>query len=391
MSFKKRISGRSAATLFGLIGLSVVSTAAHAQGNYTFGGDARAFSMGGAGLAILQDRSGTRPNPASLTFESRPFGLNLPSIGVRSNHFDASSATNFITKGTKGDDATNVAIDFARKNVDDDADFGINGNASLRIGKLEISGFAVGRGRLQPNDTLKAWSKNSGQLNDLTKPQYDQSRLDLIGAGYYTLPAVAFASTLPVAKSNPYNIGVGVRIKAMTSYYTHYIADAYALANQPSIEGGQVSKAFLAPEMNGKDYLKQTGVGADFGVLARPRSNQGVSYALVAANLINPGFKFDGTDRNGDPKRYDILKTTLSTGVAYQKKATTVALDWADMTGATGSAQLRAGAEQRIGNIFALRAGYNSSTGGTYGIGLFGFDVAFGKKVPLEVIKTLNF
>ena len=49
-----------------------------------------------------------------------------------------------------------------------------------------------------------------------------------------------------------------------------------------------------------------------------------------------------------------------------------------------------AGVEQRLGPL-SLRAGYNSTNGYTYGLGLLGFDIALGNRQPLEVVKTLRF
>jgi hypothetical protein len=61
-----------------------------------------------------------------------------------------------------------------------------------------------------------------------------------------------------------------------------------------------------------------------------------------------------------------------------------------DVTRAYGDPQARVGAEYRTGRV-ALRAGFTSAGGAVLGVGLGGFDVAFGGRVPLEVSRRLNF
>lgn len=352
---------------------------AWAQRDITYGGDARAFAMGGAGIALLNDSmntGGTRTNPATLAYETQPIGVNFPSFALRGRGpISLGSASGYLLRGTSLSNAASLARDFAS----DDSDFAINANTSLRVGHIEISGFAVARGRIQPNASLRSWV-------DAGRPAQNfplDARSDIFAAGYYTLPTIASALVLPNPQKRPYNYAVGGRLKYMTGVYTHYIANA-----QTFLTGDD---ALPAGEMGGKKTLLKRGIGADLGLLARRRDGHGITGGLVIANAVRPSFTFDGTDRNGNNKRYDILQTTLSVGAGYSEHGTTFAADLVDITSAVDKGQLRLGAEQRFGGKIALRGGYNTANGFTYGIGFFGFDVAFGRRQSLEVVRTLNF
>ncbi len=69
----------------------------------------------------------------------------------------------------------------------------------------------------------------------------------------------------------------------------------------------------------------------------------------------------------------------------------TFAVDLVDVASAAGKAELRFGAEQKIGRKIALRGGYSTAGGWTAGIGLFGFSIAYSDRQPLEVVQTLRF
>jgi hypothetical protein len=364
------------------MGLGVVTLAlggmntAHAQDDFTYGGAARAFAMGGAGLALMPEVGGVRANPASLAFEKRDINLIWPSLGYRAlGGVSLNNAAEYLLTGQDLPQAADLARRFAKK----DSEFGINANAGIRLGKFEVTGYAVGTGRLQPNDSLRNWANTNGNYNELPA----DGRADILAAGYYSLPSIAGALTLPAKKDSQHNYAVGLRVKYINAMYTHYIADQQALQGSADV--------LFAPEMGGKETLWKKGVGADLGFMMRPRKGDGISAALMIANALKPNIKFSGTDRNGLPKRYDLLVTTLSAGAGFQKRGTTLAADLVDLTGAGGDAQFRAGAEQKIVKGFALRGGYSSGGGFTYGGSLFGFDVALGKAQPLEVVRTINF
>jgi hypothetical protein len=153
------------------------------------------------------------------------------------------------------------------------------------------------------------------------------------------------------------------------------------------------------PELGGRDYLKDTGVAADVGFLFRPSAGKGVSAALVINNLVKPNASFRAINaglqqyqgRVNSNEEFDLLQTTVSGGAALETGGLTIAADIMDLTSATRPADLRFGAEQRIGSKIAIRGGYSSNTGVTGGFGLFGFNFAFGERLPLEVNKSIRF
>lgn len=372
-------AGRRAA-VFLTAALAITASSAHAQ-SYTLGGDARTFAMGGAGIAVQYQSMGSRLNPATLAFEGREVQPNFPTLGLRANNVDVNAA-NYLLSSQRSKDARSLLIQYAGTG---DSDFGVNGNAAIRFGKIEVSANAVGVGRLQPNAKLQEWSK-AGTGDPLTLTGAEGH---VLAAGYYTLPAVAFASTFPAPKTSRNNIAFGLRVKQMKAVYSHYIVDEEALRGRTNT--GALAEPRLASEMNGNDTLEQQGVGADFGILIRPRKGDGFSTAFVVTNALKPNFVFNGTDRNGNSARYDLLQTIASAGIGYQNRMTTLAADAVNLAGSNGSMQIRVGGEQRLTRSVALRAGYSSQGGATWGFNLFGFDAAFGKKVPLEIVRTISF
>jgi hypothetical protein len=170
----------------------------------------------------------------------------------------------------------------------------------------------------------------------------------------------------------------------MRAVYSHYVVTGTNVIND--------TDALRAPEMNGKDTLRRSGLGIDLGVLVRPHDRpDGLSAALVATNLIKPSLVFHGTDRNGAPFRYDLQPTSVSAGTAFRTGNALVAFDLVDIGSAYGDVEARLGGEIRAGR-FALRAGYASGGGGlTYGVGIGSFDLAFGAHTPVAVTRSLNF
>jgi hypothetical protein len=358
--------------------LSLASYPAQAQLDTTAGGDARAFAMGGAGIALLQAQNGNRINPATLAFEEQPYSFYFPTFALRaSNAISSGRGYQFLFHGQRPRDTVGIALD----SEDGDGDFGVNSSLSFRVGQIEVGGFAVGRGRAQPNAQFIEWA-----MTARNQPPPEGIRSDVLATGYYTLPTVTSAIKIPKRRGlkASHHYAIGARLKYMRASYLHYIVDRAAVLNPNNVQ--------LASEMNGRDKLTKSGFGMDIGIHMLPKNENGsISAALVIANVINPGFTFQGTDRNDLPVAYNVLKTTATAGVGYRIGLTTLAGDLVDLTASAGNRQLRFGAEQIVYPFVAVRAGYNTGTGFSYGLGLFGFDLAFGKRQPLEIVRTVNF
>jgi hypothetical protein len=325
----------------------------------------------------MQMRS-SRPNPATLAFERNVADPTFPTLGFRaSGPISRDAGGGFLVNGLKNEDASAIAREFG----EGDSRFGVTGGLAFRFGRVELGASAVGLGLLEPNAALRTWSQSrKGDYNSLPV----DAKADVYAGGYYNVPTIAYGQTVPTRNLKDYQVGVGLRLKYMTAVYSHHVPDQRALLG--------LDPAPLAPEMNGQSRLTRNGVGADLGVMIRPRKGEGFSGALVVANALRPNFAFDSTDRDGNRRRVDLIRTTFTAGLGYQNKyGTTVAVDIVDFTGATGRAELRAGVEQRVWGPLFLRGGFNSTTGLTYGASFYGLDIAVSQRMPLEVVKTISF
>jgi hypothetical protein len=355
-----------------LAGASAVS----AQGeSVTFGADARALGMGGAGIAagFLN-----RYNPGNLAFNRR-FAFQLPSVAVRANGA-LGDVSNFDSVGKfvdgSGSDRNQAALDVARNFGSRNSDFGLNLGAMLRVGPAELQLGAVAYGKITPNDTLKAWA-NSGSVGDV--PVGASADLSAVAVA---MPSVGFGFRLPL-KELPLmgalrstEIGIGVRAKYVSGVYSRYVASV------PNLATGLVANP--GSELGGSDTVEKSGIGGDLGVLA-VTSIEGIEYSggVVINNFLKPNLSFPSPGGG----TFDPLKQSVTVGVAARRGGLVLAGDLVD---ALGVPEARAGVEQRIGPIF-LRTGYSSSRGVSYGAGIFGFDVAFGKGQPLEIIRNVRF
>jgi hypothetical protein len=366
--------------------------AAHADDyDYTFGSDARAFAMGGAGLALTrnQQTAERRFNPASLAFTPKGFDFYVPSVSFRADGgVSTGKAYDYLFNLANPSDAG----DLVRRFATEDSVFGASANIGFRIGALEVLADGVGKGRLLPNASLRNWAQSGS--NPANVPADAQA--DLLAAGYVSLPSIAYAVKLPMGgkrdvPGSGYDASVGLRVRFVQTYYARYFA------NQAVVQNGL--QGIKAPEMQGKDYLRDTGVSADIGFLFRPRAGKGLNAALVVNNVVKPSSSFTADNsglaqyqgRVGNNTEFNLLQTTASAGVGYEIGGLSLAADIADFSGATRPLDFRLGGEQKLGKIVALRGGYSSATGVSFGLGAFGFDIAFAERLPLEVNKSIRF
>jgi hypothetical protein len=351
--------------------------AAGARSDFIFLGSARAVSMGGAGLAVV-DRSGltTSINPASLAMLERKIQADYPGFGVRARGIPIDEALDHLFGNPDKNDSVGLARDFGKR----DSSFGVHLDWGLRFGPLEARTTGLATVRILPNQAFQNWAKTaSGNTNLLT----GQEQADLFGAAIYALPSISFAQRVS-PDGSPTRVDVGARFKLMRAIYSHYLVRADNLRNN--------SPALPAPELNGGTTITRDGLGVDLGFIVYPANRSGFTGALVVTNLIDPPFRFNGTDESGSLKQYDLQPRSLSLGTAWQQRDNVVvALDLVDLTRAYGAAQVRLGAEYQTTRKIALRTGYNSAGGFTVGVGYGAFNFAYGNRVPLEVTHTLRF
>jgi len=349
--------------------------AAPSRGDITFGGQARAFAMGGAGIAILDRSDRTTPlNPASLALLNRRVKLRLPSIGLRASGISLQAAIDHLFTHPSQNDAVSLARDFGTRQ----SDFGVSLAWGMRFGHMDLDADGVATAHVIPNAALITWAKTAnGDVQKLTGAE----RADLLAAAVYSLPQIGLAERISPPGS-PVRTEAGVRIKLARAVYTHYIADANNIAHNTA--------AAPAPELNGGTTITQDGLGMDFGMLIHPAHNYGFSGAVVVTNLVDPRFIITGTDASGAPTKYELQPRSVSAGSAYTSGKIVLAYDLVDIGRAYGPLQHRLGCEYRTRGV-ALRAGYSSVRGFTGGFGWGFLDFAFGARAPLEVTQSLRF
>jgi hypothetical protein len=173
-------------------------------------------------------------------------------------------------------------------------------------------------------------------------------------------------------------IGVGGRVKYMNTVYSRYTATTIATDGTTNVAAGS--------ELGGRTYLSKKGLAADLGAIAQWDGSGGaqLTAGIVATNFIKPKLELSGVGGT----LFDPQVSRVLAGGSFEQKGLLIVGDIANLTG--GGSDLRFGAEKKLGPL-ALRGGYSSKRGTTYGLGIFGIDIAFGKGQPLELVQTLRF
>ncbi|MCX7993491.1 MAG: conjugal transfer protein TraF [Fimbriimonadales bacterium] len=355
-----------------LLGLIVVPLWA----DISFGGSPSA-GMGGAGLAVVRRPTAQSfQNPAVIAYV-QGFRLGAGNIDTTSQGASLSNLIDDLEfrQGSAADIAT--AAGLLRKYAREDTRLLVTGDFGLIVSGFSVSVGGILDARLLPNTPLQNWARTDGNINNIPA----NSRADVIAIGVVSLPDVTTGFKLP---SEQGDLAVGVRLRNLKFYYTHYSA------NQAQLQAGQ--NATRAPELQGRDYLERSATGVDLGFLWRPTGDKTYTLALVVENFVEPNIRFQATDRNGTLFNFKPLKRTYNAGLAVElETGSLVALDFIDIGNSAGKGEIRLGYEQRIGRGLALRGGYASKTGWTAGLGIGGFNLAYSDTLPVVVSRTLNF
>ncbi len=332
--------------------------------------------MGGAGLAILRNPSAQcYLNPAAIAYvRGVRLGMGNFDVGVQGTSLnELSDALQFRQGGAvKIEEGARLLRRFA----DEDTRMALMGDFGLILNGAGVSVGGVLDARFLPNEPLRNWARSNGDPNNIPS----NARGDIIALAAVSLPDVMGGVRLPLQGGE---LAIGVRVRNLRLFYTHYYADQEALErNQDAIR---------APELNGRDFLEKRATGVDVGLIWKPENTIPYTLALVVENAVEPDVQIDATDRNGMPIQLKPLRRALHAGFAVETgTGTLVALDIIDIGNRTGRGELRVGAEQRLGPL-TLRSGYASRTGWTAGLGIGGFNFAYSQKFPLTVSRTLIF
>jgi hypothetical protein len=341
----------------------------------SFGGSPSA-GMGGAGLAVIRRPTAQSfQNPAVIAYvQGFRFGAGNIDTTSRGASFSRLLDDLEIRQGSAADIAT--AAGLLRKYARGDTRLLITGDLGVIASGVGISVGGIVDARLIPNAPLQNWARTNGNIANIP----NDARADVIAVGVVSLPDITTGVRLPSPQGD---LAVGVRLRNLRLYYTHYFA------NQTQLQAGQ--NATRAPELQGRDFREFSATGVDLGFLWRPTGDQTYTLALVVENFVEPNIRFEATDRVGQVFNFKPLKRSYHAGVAVElETGSLIAVDFIDIGNNAGKGEIRLGYEQRLGRI-ALRTGYASKTGWTAGLGIGGFNLAYSDTLPVVVSRTLNF
>lgn len=341
----------------------------------SFGGSSSA-GMGGAGLAVIR-------RPTAQSFQNPAVIAYVQGFRFGAGNFDTTAQGASVSRllddleirqGSAADLAT--AAGLLRQYARQDTRLLITGDLGLIASGVGISVGGIVDARLLPNAPLQNWARTDGNIVNIPA----NARADVIAVGIVSLPDITTGVRLPYEQGD---LAVGVRLRNLKLYYTHYFAD------QARLQAG--TDAARAPEMQGRDYREFSATGVDLGFLWRPTGDRSYTLALVVENFVEPNIRFQATDRTGQLFVFKPLKRTYHAGVAIELETGSLfAVDFIDIGNSVGRGEIRVGYEQRLGGI-ALRTGYASKTGWTAGLGIGGFNIAYSDALPVVVSRTLNF
>ena len=341
----------------------------------SFGGSPSA-GMGGAGLAVIRRPTAQSfQNPAVIAYvQGFRFGAGNIDTTSRGASFSRLLDDLEVRQGSAADIAT--AAGLLRKYAREDTRLLLTGDLGVIASGVGISVGGIVDARLIPNAPLQNWARTNGNIANIP----NDARADVIAVGVVSLPDITTGVRLPSPQGD---LAVGVRLRNLKLYYTHYFAD------QAQLQAGQ--NATRAPELQGRDYREFSATGIDLGFLWRPTSDKTYTLALVVENFVEPNIRFQATNRNGQIFNFKPLKRTYNAGIAVElETGSLIAVDFIDIGNSVGKGEIRLGYEQRLGRI-ALRTGYASKTGWTAGLGIGGFNLAYSDTLPVVVSRTLNF
>lgn len=328
-----------------------------ARADLILGSHARSAAMGGAGLALVnQPVNAQQSNPAALAYSDVPYSITWPGAGVRFNGVSFSEArrlTNNVVRLNSGD-ITRIA----RTLADGPARVDFHSAGGITLLNQNIGYEVQGRAHADPDAQLRAWASNSA--NPLTG-----ATSDVTAASVVTLPALAIAGS-PAYEDGKLSVGARLRFQKVTGRVQRVTFTS---------EAGDASVTDIETQ-------NKRGVAVDLGAIYEPYDQNGVTFAVVAGNLLAPS------------TRTFPQKLMLSGGAAltFPGELFSMAADVINVTNSDGSGMdLRLGLEVKpVANI-AVRGGWSAQNGFTTGASYGGFGFAYGSRLPLMVTQSLRF
>jgi hypothetical protein len=345
-----------------------------AQADIALGGS-KSAGMGGAGLALGHDAGGPgSKNPAWYALNKRSY-FTWPQLNYSLSGLGWGDLDEFFKFGSKGVVDEDSLGRIARTFGDRKTEFGASLGFGAQFGSFAVDIRGDGFGITNPNQSLKNWVKAGSNLAAVPA----DAVLDGYGLGSVEI-GVSGGQIIPYQGDQ---LAVGARVKIARGYYSHWVANAASIVNGGSIR---------ASDMGGDDVLEKTGLGLDAGVHWSSGKYPGFTAALSANNLLEPKISFDGARPDSlSREKIKPFQRTFDVGVAYDKGPFIAAVDIVDIGGTGGQRELRFGAEVHAGRWFAVRAGYGSLMGPTIGVGVAGFNLAYGRGFPIQASYAIKF
>jgi hypothetical protein len=201
----------------------------------SFGGSPSA-GMGGAGLAVIQSPTAQSfQNPAVIAYvQGFRFGAGNIDTTVQGASLSRLLDDLEIRQGSAADIAT--AAGLLRKYAREDTRLLITGDFGIIASGVGISVGGIVDARLLPNAPLQNWARTDGNIATIPA----NARADVIAVGVASLPDITAGVRLPSPQGD---LAVGVRLRNLRLYYTHYFANQTQLQERQSAE--------RAPELHG--------------------------------------------------------------------------------------------------------------------------------------------
>jgi hypothetical protein len=195
--------------------LSVVALPVWAD--LSFGGSPSA-GMGGAGLAVIRRPTAQSfQNPAVIAYvQGFRFGAGNIDTTARGASFSRLLDDLEVRQGSAADIAT--AAGLLRKYAREDTRLLITGDLGIIASGVGVSVGGIVDARLLPNAPLQNWARTDDDIANIPA----NARADVIAVGVASLPDITAGVRLPSPQGD---LAVGVRLRNLRLYYTHYFAN----------------------------------------------------------------------------------------------------------------------------------------------------------------------
>ncbi len=385
-----------------------------------FGSTARAMALGGAGLALGDEEAAAAAvmNPALAAVEGSKRRIIVPGLDFHATGASVGKLPEHISRLTNGtpDGALALADSFAANDT--------------RLSVTSVAGFsgdwgltieAEAVGLISPGPEARKWAAAAlGFKNNLINfnPQHFQAILANtnltnavtnwyapVGGGRDKAAAeAAFSSYMVDLGGNKVSVGAVYALPSITYNKAHKLLNGTMwVGSNLKIIHTESRLWTISPKVNNYNYDSTSGElkGVDLGFTAVPGESQSamtmkadvgaiyrskdshVQYGIVVNNFLKPRI-------SGVTNPQDNLMISMGAAGDFPEQGITIAADLVNLTRSnTQPAQFRVGAEWRLQQMLALRAGYNHQ-GLTWGLNLLGVNLAFGSNTPALISQVMK-